>query len=218
MSHPPAGSRRAATAARRPDALVEASPAGATPTPSAPKTPPPPTCPTCGSASARSLFPTGASSSSRPCWCSPRRRRPSFRRSSCSASLTDALFPSDGAGGVAAPQLGLLTELVALMIAIFVASAGLSVWQTWVTSNVGNRVTGDLRVTLFDRPAAHGARVLHAHQDRSHPVAPAERRGRRRGRAHHLRVEHRGQHRHRDRVARRDDRARLAPHACSPSS
>lgn len=62
-----------------------------------------------------------------------------------------ALFPSDGAGGVAAPQLGLLAELVTLMIAIFIASAGLGVWQTWVTSTVGNRVTGDLRVTLFDR-------------------------------------------------------------------
>ncbi len=62
-----------------------------------------------------------------------------------------ALFPSDGAGGVAPPSLGLLTQLVTLMIAIFVASAGLGVWQTWVTSTVGNRVTGDLRVTLFDR-------------------------------------------------------------------
>ena len=61
------------------------------------------------------------------------------------------LFPSDGQGGVAPPQLGLLTELVAVMVAIFIASAGLSVWQTWVTSTVGNRVTGDLRVTLFDR-------------------------------------------------------------------
>src|SRR5680860_1611753 len=36
------------------------------------------------------------------------------------------------------------------MVAIFIASAGLGVWQTWVTSSVGNRVTGDLRVTLFD--------------------------------------------------------------------
>ncbi|WP_291379516.1 ABC transporter ATP-binding protein [Demequina sp.] len=61
-----------------------------------------------------------------------------------------ALFPSDGLGGVTAPRLGLLTELVTLMIVIFIASAGLGVWQTWVTSNVGNRVTGDLRVTLFD--------------------------------------------------------------------
>jgi len=62
-----------------------------------------------------------------------------------------ALFPSDGAGGTMPPHLGLLTGLVSLMIGIFVASAGLSVWQTWVTSTVGNRVTGDLRVTLFDK-------------------------------------------------------------------
>lgn len=62
-----------------------------------------------------------------------------------------ALFPSNGAGGAAPPQLRLLAGLVALMIGIFLASAGLSVWQTWVTSSVGNRVTGDLRVTLFDR-------------------------------------------------------------------
>lgn len=62
-----------------------------------------------------------------------------------------ALFPADGAGGTRGPNVGLLTGLVALMIGIFVASAGLSVWQTWVTSHVGNRVTGDLRVTLFDK-------------------------------------------------------------------
>ena len=63
----------------------------------------------------------------------------------------DALFPADGVGGVGAPQLRLLAELVALMVGIFVVSAGLGVWQTWVTSTVGNRVTGDLRITLFDR-------------------------------------------------------------------
>jgi len=61
------------------------------------------------------------------------------------------LFPSDGAGGAGPPRMGLLAGLVGLMIGIFVASAGLSVWQTWVTSRVGNRVTGDLRVTLFDK-------------------------------------------------------------------
>jgi ATP-binding cassette subfamily B protein len=63
----------------------------------------------------------------------------------------NALFPSDGLGGTGAPRLNLLGGLVGLMVTIFVASAGLSVWQTWVTSSVGNRVTGDLRITLFDR-------------------------------------------------------------------
>ena len=56
-----------------------------------------------------------------------------------------ALFPPEGA----APDLRLLIELVALMIGLFVASAGLNVVQTWLTSTVGNRVTGDLRVRLF---------------------------------------------------------------------
>lgn len=36
------------------------------------------------------------------------------------------------------------------MIALFLLSAGLGVVQTWLTSTVGNRVTGDLRVKLFD--------------------------------------------------------------------
>ena len=56
-----------------------------------------------------------------------------------------ALFPPGGGG----PDLPLLAELVGLMIVLFVASAGLNVVQTWLTSSVGNRVTGDLRVKLF---------------------------------------------------------------------
>ncbi|WP_374113807.1 ABC transporter ATP-binding protein [Microbacterium sp. zg.B96] len=58
----------------------------------------------------------------------------------------DALFPVDGSG----PDLSLLLRLVALMIALFLASAGLGVVQTWLTATVGNKVTGDLRVRLFD--------------------------------------------------------------------
>ena len=57
----------------------------------------------------------------------------------------DALFPA--AGGVRIP---LLSVLVGVMIALFLISAGLAVWQTWVTSRVGNSVMGDLRVRLFD--------------------------------------------------------------------
>ena len=56
-----------------------------------------------------------------------------------------ALFPPGDAG----PNIGLLVELVTLMIGLFVASAGLNVLQSWLTSTVGNRVTGDLRVRLF---------------------------------------------------------------------
>ena len=58
----------------------------------------------------------------------------------------DALFPTDGAP----PDLSLLLRLVLIMIGLFVLSAGLGVAQTWYTSTVGNRVTGDLRVKLFD--------------------------------------------------------------------
>ncbi|MFC8681741.1 ABC transporter ATP-binding protein [Microbacterium ureisolvens] len=58
----------------------------------------------------------------------------------------DALFPVDGS----APDLRLLWQLVVAMIALFLLSAAVGVVQTWLTSTVGNRVTGDLRVKLFD--------------------------------------------------------------------
>ncbi len=58
----------------------------------------------------------------------------------------DALFPADGSG----VDMGLLVRLVAIMVVLFLASGGLQVAQTWFTSTVGNNVTGDLRVRLFD--------------------------------------------------------------------
>lgn len=58
----------------------------------------------------------------------------------------DALFPVDGSS----PDMSLLWRLVAVMIGLFLASAALGVLQTWITSTVGNRVTGDLRVQLFE--------------------------------------------------------------------
>ncbi|GAA3211661.1 ABC transporter ATP-binding protein [Microbacterium terregens] len=58
----------------------------------------------------------------------------------------DALFPVDGSG----PDLALLLRLVLIMVGLFVLSSGLGVLQTWFTSTVGNRVTGDLRVKLFE--------------------------------------------------------------------
>ncbi|WP_091233561.1 ABC transporter ATP-binding protein [Microbacterium sp. 3J1] len=58
----------------------------------------------------------------------------------------DALFPVDGG----APQIPLLIQLVVAMIGLFLFSAGLGVAQTWLTSTVGNSVTGDLRVRLFE--------------------------------------------------------------------
>ena len=58
----------------------------------------------------------------------------------------DALFPVDGGG----PHLQLLAWLVGAMVALFLLSAGLGVVQTWLTATVGNSVTGDLRVRLFE--------------------------------------------------------------------
>lgn len=58
----------------------------------------------------------------------------------------DALFPVDGGK----PQLQLLITLVASMVGLFLASAALGIAQTWLTSTVGNHVTGDLRVKLFE--------------------------------------------------------------------
>ncbi|PCE14309.1 multidrug ABC transporter ATP-binding protein [Microbacterium sp. SZ1] len=58
----------------------------------------------------------------------------------------DALFPVDGGS----PQLPLLGWLVGGMIGLFLLSAALGVAQTWLTSTVGNSVTGDLRVRLFE--------------------------------------------------------------------
>jgi ATP-binding cassette subfamily B protein len=63
----------------------------------------------------------------------------------------DALFPiHEGAGVVGAVQLDLLVRLVLLIVGLYVVSALVGVAQTWFTSNVGNRVTGDLRVRMFE--------------------------------------------------------------------
>lgn len=58
----------------------------------------------------------------------------------------DALFPVDGGG----PHLSLLGVLVGAMVGLFLFSAVLGVAQTWLTATVGNSVTGDLRVRLFE--------------------------------------------------------------------
>lgn len=46
--------------------------------------------------------------------------------------------------------MGLLVRLVVAMIALYLLSSALGVLPTWLTSTVGNRVTGDLRVKLFE--------------------------------------------------------------------
>ena len=57
----------------------------------------------------------------------------------------EGLFPPTG--GVNMPRL--LVLLVA-MVVLLVASNLIGIWQTWLTSRTGNRVMGDLRVSLFD--------------------------------------------------------------------
>ncbi|WP_291051296.1 ABC transporter ATP-binding protein [Herbiconiux sp.] len=54
------------------------------------------------------------------------------------------LFPAGGK-----PDIPVLAELVGLMVLIWVVSAALGVWQTYLTARVGNRVMGDLRIRLF---------------------------------------------------------------------
>ncbi|WP_156109844.1 ABC transporter ATP-binding protein [Cryobacterium sp. MLB-32] len=59
-------------------------------------------------------------------------------------AFDEGLFPPGGT-----PNLPVLATLVGLMMAIYIASALLGVWQTWLTSTVGNKVMGALRVRLF---------------------------------------------------------------------
>lgn len=59
-------------------------------------------------------------------------------------AFDEGLFPPDGG-----PNLQRLALLVGLMLAVYVFSALLGVWQTWLTATVGNKVMGALRVRLF---------------------------------------------------------------------
>src|SRR5690606_12811619 len=54
------------------------------------------------------------------------------------------LFPPGGS-----PDMPVLIELVSIMIVLWIASAALGVWQTWLTATVGNKVMGQLRVRMF---------------------------------------------------------------------
>ena len=59
-------------------------------------------------------------------------------------AFNNGLFPPNGK-----PNLGLLSTFVFSMIAIWLVAAGLGVWQTYLTSTVGNKVMGSLRVRMF---------------------------------------------------------------------
>lgn len=59
-------------------------------------------------------------------------------------AFDQGLFPPAGT-----PNVPVLIELVLFMVALWVASAALGVWQTYLTATVGNRVMGALRIRLF---------------------------------------------------------------------
>src|SRR5690606_10674296 len=50
------------------------------------------------------------------------------------------LFPIGPDGEALAPNVPVLVQIVALMVVLYLVSAALGVWQTWLTANVGNRV------------------------------------------------------------------------------
>ncbi len=54
------------------------------------------------------------------------------------------LFPPDHR-----PNVPVLVTLVAIMVGLWILSAGLGVWQTYLTATVGNSVMGALRIRLF---------------------------------------------------------------------
>ncbi len=62
------------------------------------------------------------------------------------AIFDKALFPAAGQ-----PNMHLLTELVLLTFGIVAAAAAIGIVQTWLTTRVGSRVMGDLRVQLYER-------------------------------------------------------------------
>jgi len=64
-------------------------------------------------------------------------------------AFDDGLFPVGADGDVSGPNLPVLTWIVVAMFAVFVVSALLGVWQTWLTATIGNKVMGALRVRLF---------------------------------------------------------------------
>jgi ATP-binding cassette subfamily B protein len=59
-------------------------------------------------------------------------------------AFNEGLFPKSGK-----PDLAVLTTLVFSMIGIWLLAAALGVWQTYLTSSVGNKVMGSLRVRMF---------------------------------------------------------------------
>ena len=64
-------------------------------------------------------------------------------------AFDDGLFPVGPDGDVTGPNLQVLVVIVGAMIVVYVVSALLGVWQTYLTATIGNKVMGALRVRLF---------------------------------------------------------------------
>ncbi|WP_254790981.1 ABC transporter ATP-binding protein, partial [Curtobacterium sp. MCBA15_016] len=60
-------------------------------------------------------------------------------------AFDEGLFPKGGGG----PDLPVLYVLVGAMVVLWIASAGIGVWQTYLTATVGNKVMGAMRMRLF---------------------------------------------------------------------
>jgi ATP-binding cassette subfamily B protein len=62
------------------------------------------------------------------------------------AIFDKALFPAGGS-----PDMHLLSQLVGLTVLIVAVAATIGIANTWLTTRVGSRVMGDLRVRLYER-------------------------------------------------------------------
>jgi ATP-binding cassette subfamily B protein len=59
-------------------------------------------------------------------------------------AFDEGLFPKSGT-----PDVPVLAWLVTAMVLLWIANAGVGVWQTYLTATVGNKVMGSLRMRLF---------------------------------------------------------------------
>ncbi|MGB1100963.1 MAG: ABC transporter ATP-binding protein [Pontimonas sp.] len=60
-------------------------------------------------------------------------------------AFNEGLFPENGV-----PNIPILTTLVIIMVSLWAIIGALSVWQHYLTAQIGNRVMGSLRVRMFE--------------------------------------------------------------------
>lgn len=60
-------------------------------------------------------------------------------------AFNEGLFPESGV-----PNIPILTTLVLIMVSLWAVIGALSVWQHYLTAQIGNRVMGSLRVRMFE--------------------------------------------------------------------